>query len=254
MIKLDNVEIKPTIFPDGTSQVWKLPEDLLERLYAKGQATITWDFRKESELIHIAQLKDLLDTYNILVDLNVPYLPYARQDKRVSNESTFALRTFAKLINAMSFSRVITFDVHSDKTRTLIPALRNYEPYMEIDSARGMCGADELLFPDAGAFNRYAPLFGKWGRTMPCATKDRDPKTGYITNVQIQGDVKDKSILIVDDLCDAGGTFILVAKAAYEKGAKEVHLYVTHGLFTKGVKRLTDAGIKRIFTYGGEVG
>ena len=66
-------------------------------------------------------------------------------------------------------------------------------------------------------------------------------------------DIKDQTILIVDDLCDGGMTFIKSAERLYELEAKEVHLYVSHGIFSKGLKPLTDSGIKRIFTKDGEV-
>jgi len=255
MIKLDNVEIKPTIFPDGTSQVWKLPEGMLEDLAKRGSCTITWNFESEVELIHIAQLKDLLNTYFIPTKLSVPYLPYARQDKPVTNESTSALYTFAGLINKMGFTTVTTVDVHSSVARTLISNLQNVIPSMSIFGAFSKSGAEVILYPDLGAQKRCSGhIRGEIGNKAVHATKDRDPGTGHITNVQIQGDVVDKSILIVDDLCDGGMTFKLVAEAALRAGAVIVHLYVTHGLFTKGLKTLRDSGIKRIFTYGGEVG
>jgi ribose-phosphate pyrophosphokinase len=65
--------------------------------------------------------------------------------------------------------------------------------------------------------------------------------------------LKNKSVLIVDDICDGGRTFIEAAKLLYIEGVNNVYLYVTHGLFTKGIQILYDAGIKRIFTYKGEI-
>ena len=61
------------------------------------------------------------------------------------------------------------------------------------------------------------------------------------------------NVLVWDDLCDAGGTFILLAKELLTNGAKEVNLFVSHGLFTKGTQILFDAGIKRIFTKEREI-
>jgi len=58
--------------------------------------------------------------------------------------------------------------------------------------------------------------------------------------------------MIVDDICDGGATFILLAKELYAAGAKEVNLFVTHGIFSKGLIPLYEAGIKRIFTQDGE--
>jgi phosphoribosylpyrophosphate synthetase len=66
------------------------------------------------------------------------------------------------------------------------------------------------------------------------------------------GDCKDKRVLIVDDICDGGKTFELLAKDLYNAGAEEVNLFVTHGLFSKGLIPLKLAGIKRIFTNKGQ--
>ena len=58
---------------------------------------------------------------------------------------------------------------------------------------------------------------------------------------------------MVDDLCDGGATFILLAKELLSKGAKEVHLFVSHGIFSRGLGVLFDAGIKRVFVKDGEM-
>lgn len=87
MIYLNGHEVDTTIFPDKTSQVWKLPDDLLETVYKNNEAQVTWDFESESEFLWLAQLKTLLDTYTKNVNLSIPYLPYGRQDKRVENPS-----------------------------------------------------------------------------------------------------------------------------------------------------------------------
>ena len=70
----------------------------------------------------------------------------------------------------------------------------------------------------------------------------REPRT------LLQGDVAGRDVLIADDLCDAGGTFIGSAAALREAGARSVSLYVTHDLFSKGVEYLLSQGIERIWT------
>lgn len=64
--------------------------------------------------------------------------------------------------------------------------------------------------------------------------------------------LNDKNILIVDDICDGGATFMLLTKDLYKRGAKSINLFVTHGIFSKGLKPLKEAGINRIFTAKGE--
>jgi len=252
MISLNGVKVAPTMFPDGTSQVWKLPADLLETLYKGYIIEVVWEFESEAEFLHLAQLKTLLDTYSPVIHLDMPYLPYARQDKRVSNDSTFALAAFARLLNALNFTQVTVLDAHNNPRAHAIENLVDQPPRNLISEAIDISGADTLLFPDQGAETRYSAY--ELGNYVT-AKKIRDQSTGAILRVTLKGSVKGCKVLIIDDICDGGATFKGVAEAALTKkaGALEVHLYVTHGIFSKGLKTLRDSGIKRIFTRKGEM-
>lgn len=249
MISINGVEIKPTLFPDKTSQVWNLPEELLTSLYKEGMCTIKWEFENEAEFLHLAQLKTLLDTRCQYITLNMPYLPYARQDKWVDNKTTFALATFAKLLNVLDFTEVHVLDAHNNLRANAILNLVDDSPKKFIENVLKETGAGLLLFPDAGAKLRYEAYAIE---DSIYADKKRNQTTGFIEEVKIVGNVKGRKVLIVDDICDGGKTFELVAAAALDAGAVEVYLYVTHGIFSKGVQVLFDAGIKRVFTYKGE--
>lgn len=246
MIKLNGYPITPTIFPDKTSQVWKLPEEY----FNPRVNTITWEFENEAEFMHVAQLKYLLDftqDENSYKFLKLPYLPYGRQDKPVSNAATFALMPFFTLLNTLDFDGVDVFDPHNvELTSKCIDKVFIEMPYhdplfKELDA--------DPVYPDQGAANRYnAPAFAL------IFGKDRNPLTGEIKGIKVtSGKIEAKKYLIIDDICDGGRTFIEVAKKLYEAGATEVYLYVSHGIFSKGLQVLRDAGIKRIFTRNGEV-
>lgn len=244
MIKLNGHLITPTIFPDKTSQVWKIPKSY----FKKKENLVFWEFENETEFLHIAQLKVLLDVQFGLgrAILELPYLPYARQDKEITNESTFALYPFALLLNSLRFSEVQVVDPHNLRlSQHLINNLSYSRPDVNawLESLRA-----KPVYPDAGALKRYDGN----PKSVHCE-KVREPLTGAITGLKVIGKVKHINYLIVDDLCDGGRTFIEVAKKLYELGAKEVHLLVSHGIFSKGLEPLREAGIKRIFTRKGEV-
>lgn len=244
MIKLNGSEVKPTIFPDKTSQIWKLPKTALEGNFAN----IVWEFENEAEVIHLAQLKTLLDRYNFTTCLRLPYLPYGRQDKFVSNESAFALCTFAKMLNDMGFDEVIINDPHSQVAIDLIH--RSTAEHNDIRRALIETGAHVVCYPDAGALEKYTKIYDC---EYVSGEKVRDQLTGNILSYKLNGKVMARSVLIVDDICDGGATFIYLAKALLDAGAKKVNLFVSHGLFTKGTKILKDAGINRIYTKNGEI-
>lgn len=252
MIKVNGEEIVPTIFPDKTSQIWKVP--IIDTTPKK--FNIVWDFSHEGELFHLAQLVRLIRQARVPVPINLhmPYLPYGRQDKDVSNESTFALRVFGRMIESMGFDKITTLDAHSDMLYKMMPhKFENIHPSKEISQALREVGATAIAFPDKGACDRY---FGKdetIGHELVIGHKVRNQFSGYIEKYKIQGNPKDRNVLIIDDICDGGMTFILLAKDLLKAGAKSVNLYVTHGIFSKGTGVLKQAGISRIFTHKGEV-
>lgn len=249
MITINGEPLSITNFPDGTSQVWKLDPAFLT---PGRSASVRWKFTHEGEVMHLAQLASLLALQAVPAFLDIEFLPYARQDKPVSNDATFALRPFAALLNAMGWARVTIYDPHSSVATNLIQnSLAKY--YVdEATAAFTVSGSDVLCFPDAGAREKYAAMFG--ALPIAFAEKVRDQATGFLVTGALSGEpVHGKRVLIVDDICDGGATFIgLAAKLRYA-GAASVALFVSHGLFTRGVKALTDAGIARVFTPQGEV-
>lgn len=250
MIKLNGVQIIPTIFPDGTSQIWMIDENLITNAFN----TVEWDFTHEGEIIHLAQLKDLLDSFRknrhiMRFELFMPFLPYARQDKPISNTTTFSLLSFAKLINAMEFDLVHSLDAHSNVANLVIKNFFSLSPISMIEKiCRQQLRPDLVCYPDKGARDRYSGFH----KVNIYGEKVRDQLTGHISHYELIGECKDKNVLIIDDICDGGATFIKLAQALHKAGAKEVHLFVTHGIFSKGLRVLKDAGISRIFTRLGE--
>lgn len=248
MIKLNDNPVNVTMFPDNTSQCWKLNEEFLNKPFTT--SVVTWNFEHEGEFLHLAQLKDLLDHSAIYSVLVINYLPYARQDKELSNSQTFALWPFARLLNTLQFKTIYIQDPHSNVALHLIDNSQAFFPVNEVKDTICCTKSNIVCYPDKGARVKYADIY-EYNHVY--ADKVRDQLTGKILSIALQGDVQSKNVLIVDDICDGGGTFIGLAEVLYAKGASTVNLFVTHGLFTKGTKALFDSGIKRIFTSSGEI-
>lgn len=248
MIYLNGDPINVTMFPDNTSQVWKLDE----KYWNFESVKISWDYSHEGELMHVAQLKHLLDYLGIeRIYLEIRYLPYGRQDKWIDNNLTFALHTFAYLINTLHFTEVFIMDPHSKVALDSINRSQAMYPHGQLRRAIWMTDAELFCYPDKGAVVKYTDVYKD---ILPYiyGEKVRDQATGYITSYEVIGDCRDNKVLIVDDICDGGATFEVLTDDLYDRGAKEVNLFVTHGLFTKGLRPLHQAGIRRIFTAKGE--
>lgn len=243
--RIDNIEhvVVPTIFPDNTSQCWHLPEEIIESLNLK----ITWNFEAERELIDLLSLTKLLSS-TANKHLHIPYLPYARQDKSVKNDSTFNLHILAELLNLCNFNLVTAVDVHNYlESIVLIKNLNIISMEKQINKL--MNDYDCVLYPDDGAKIRYSNKI-KGTQQFTCI-KERDQTTGKILSHKCPNlnYPMVNSVLIVDDICDGGATFINVAKMLKEqKKDFKIGLFVTHGIFNKGKQVLHDAGIDNIYT------
>lgn len=251
MLYLNGYQITPTIFPDKTSQVWKIPDDAFDR----DLNTILWNFESEAEVFHLMQLRKLVPK-DAICDLDVPYLPYARQDKEINNNFCFALRVFGDILNNLNFNRIRTIDVHSFTAKCVIENLYSKTPYLQIKNAFVETYSEVICYPDEGAADRYREFMSRNRIFSVFGTKKRDNLTGELKFSSISehsAEIAGKNILIVDDMCDGGATFIALAKLLEELEVNEINLYVSHGIFSKGLDVLWKAGISRIFTKDGEV-
>lgn len=243
MIKVNDYQIYSTNFPDKTTQVWKLPEHIFQTTYP-----IHWEFSYEAEFLQLAQLRALFAVKGLMPDLFIDYLPYARQDKEIANDATFALYPFAQLLNSLAFATVKILDPHSEIATDLIHRSQAAYPVKEVSKVA--TDTDVFCYPDAGALRKYCLIYPE--RETVHGDKIRNQETGFIESYELHGNVSGKRVLIVDDICDGGATFVHLAKALRERGATSIDLFVTHGIFSKGLMPLTQAGIRNIYTAKGE--
>ncbi len=158
----------------------------------------------------------------------------------MAEDEPFSLKIFCDLLNSQKFESVTIYDPHSDVTPALID---NCEIIQQWDIARMVLPQEyfnNYLFvsPDAGAYKKVSKLMHDDSR-IAIGVKNRDA-SGNITHTDVfsPAPIEGQDCLIVDDICDGGRTFIELAKTLKDKGAKSVTLYITHGIFSKGVDAL----------------
>jgi ribose-phosphate pyrophosphokinase len=185
------------------------------------------------------------------ISLYIPYIPYGRQDRSCQPGEAFSLRMFAKLLNAQKYETVYTVDPHSDVTQAVI---ENCVPLVFDEHMRKAVkewNPGFLCIPDAGASKRNYPILrdaDRLGLSVAQAIKRRVEGNVEIGGIYYKGSLEDGRVLIVDDICDGGGTFVALAQELKERGASQVCLAVTHGLFTQGADALLNGGIDKIYT------
>lgn len=227
MIKVDNVEIKQGQFPDGTLAMKFDPKE--NEFYFYHDMVVEWYYESDAELFSLVCVKRHLDRVcpNTGVILYMPYIPHARMDRVKSDEDVFTLKYFCEVINSLNFKTVYVRDAHSNVSLALLERVVDEGVENYIYKAIIASQADALFFPDEGAMKRYSD---KSDKPYAFGIKKRDWKTGNILGLDIINaeNIKDKNVLIVDDICSRGGTFFHSAKALKAAGAKSVSLYVTH--------------------------
>lgn len=210
------------------------------------------DFRGSDDLIDLLLVKDALDAIdywengNPKMILDIPYFPYARQDRRGCEGESHSMKVIAKLINGCNFDIVQVVDPHSDVVEALVERVKIrtqseiFRWMWGVKLKRLISEIDVLVAPDAGAAKKIYKIDSKI--PVIIAQKERELSTGKITRTFVSDAdlalIQGKRVWIVDDICDGGKTFIELSKAL--TGAKTLNLYTTHGIYSKGKQVLTD--------------
>jgi len=177
-------------------------------------------------------------------ELLLPYVPGARQD-RVNDEGDFLFtaKSIAKEINARHFPRVIVVDPHSEVTPALIDRCHVVHADACVKPPAGKYAA--VIAPDGGAEKRAGRVARKLGLPLFHAWKTRNVADGKISGFGVEHLALPggSRVLLVDDICDGGGTFLGLSEAITTQTAQsgprvKRDLYVTHGLFTLGMDKL----------------
>lgn len=175
--------------------------------------------------------------------LVLPYLPSARGDKDIPSSA----RINAVMAARLNITDLITLDPHShvwlDTFRAVcgdgIEVHTLDLPAMVRGTITRLLELDGVIAPDAGAQERAGAVATAFNLPLLTASKHRDPETGHLSGYVAPVDAKQgKSYLVVDDICDGGGTFNLLANAM--PAGTTLHLWVSHGGFTKGAQALVN--------------
>ena len=196
----------------------------------EGNVGITWNYEHDGELFTIACIRHYYADKRCF--LTMPYLPHARMDRVKNPEDVFTLQTFASFVNGLAFEKVRVLDAHSNVGIALIHRCENMSPKEYIQKVIDKLGYNKyclcLFFPDEGAQKRYGEMFPEYRQAF--GIKKRNWETKRIEGYMIVGQehITNSHVLIIDDICSYGNTFIKAAEAVNEAGAEGVSLYVTH--------------------------
>lgn len=254
MLLLNDKPIEHFVFSGGEIQI-QLP-----KIITPERVVLTWKPINSSEIMLLQLAVNSLKHKGLTdIDLDVLYLPYARQDRVCSPGQALSLEVICEILNGLDVRFIRFWDVHNPEAMaeylsefrmaniTVADIFKRYnlEDKFDLDSTI-------LCAPDEGADERVETLMFRTDFSNAIGLiKERCPETGKILGIRERDMIFDytgSKVLIVDDICDGGATFNQAAQLLREKGAAELYLYVTHGIFSKGLDLLLE-NFKHIYCH-----
>ena len=181
----------------------------------------------------------------------MPYFGYARQDRKAKARDPISAKLVANLLTVAGADRILTMDLHAPQLQGFfdipvdhlvgVPILAQYfkEKFADANDI-------VVVSPDVGSVTRSR----KFAQRLDCPLAiidKRRPKANVCEVMNIIGDIKDKRVILVDDMIDTGGTIINAANALVERGAKEVYACCTHAVFSgPAIERIKNSSIKEM--------
>lgn len=217
----------------------------------QGEVTITQRITSFNDLGIILLATDALRRMNVKeINLFIPYFSAARQDRVMVAGEPLSVKVYADIINSQNYKKVTVFDPHSEVASALLNNVEVIDNHEHVRECLATINEDIVLIsPDGGALKKIYKLSAYLGgiEVIECSKK-RDVKTGKLSGFTVYADdLKGKTGVVVDDICDGGGTFLGLGKALQEKNVGDLHLIVSHGIFNKGFEAL-ESIYKTIFT------
>ena len=180
----------------------------------------------------------------------IPYFGYARQDRKVVPRTAITAKLVSNLITNAGAHRIVTVDLHAGQIQGFfdLPVDNLFAtPIFAKHIKKNITKKNFVCVAlDVGGVERARALSKKLNAGLAIVDKRR-PAPGKSKVMNIIGNVKGKNCLITDDIIDSGGTIVNAAKALKEKGAKDVYVYVTHGVLSgKAVELINNSKIKKL--------
>lgn len=180
----------------------------------------------------------------------IPYFGYARQDRKTGPRTPITAKLVANLITQAGANRVVTMDLHSGQIQGFfdIPLDNLYAAPVFSNDIRDRYGSERLMVvsPDVGGVVRARAIAKRIDADLAIIDKRRE-KAGVSEVMNIIGEVKGRTCIMVDDIVDSAGTLCNAAVALMEAGAESVSAYVTHGVLSgAAVARVTASPMKEM--------
>lgn len=231
--KQSEVKFEIINFPDGEPHL-----KFMNELDRKDEYQVDCRITNPTDLFIVCQVADILDRLSVKWKLRIYYLMSMRMDRVISFNEPFSLKVVANMLNSFNPSEVEILEPHSQRTIDEIYESKSASVVKNIDFSKFI-----VVFPDKGAKERYSDF--KCSNYIVTCNKVRDPNTGKLISFEITNpEVIEKApaemqFVVINDLCDRGGTLVGVANLLKNYNRKH-NIFVTHLVNEKGIKNLCE--------------
>jgi ribose-phosphate pyrophosphokinase len=230
LIKPEKSDIGYSIinFPDGE------PHIVLEEINRKESVKVICRITNPIDLFIVTQVGSILNRQGVMYSFDIKYLMSMRMDRVISFNEAYSLEIVLKMLKMFNPISITVLEPHND----LAIFVNEGAGYPSIKPDFSEC---LVVFPDKGTYERYKDWYDK---AVICS-KVRDISTGKLTsfsidNPEILEEHPDKPLVVIDDLCDGGGTFVGIAKLLNEKCPnRPKSIFVTHAVNPKGIDNMS---------------
>ncbi|HFS66959.1 MAG TPA: ribose-phosphate pyrophosphokinase [Flavobacteriia bacterium] len=236
---------KKTIFSDGEFQVSYEETIRGRRIFIIGSTMPNSD-----NLMELLLMLDAAKRASARhITAVIPYFGWARQDRKDKPRVPIAAKLVAKVLEDAGATRIITMDLHADQIQGFFEkpvdhlfASTIFLPYINSLNLDNIT----IASPDMGGSKR-AYAYSKYLNSEVVICYKQRKKANVISHMQVIGDVKDRNVIIVDDMVDTAGTLTRAADLMMEKGAKSVRAICTHAILSgNAIERINNSKLESL--------
>ena len=247
-LKAGYVNTSTRTFPDGESKITikKIPK---KKIIVVVQSTFP---PVDSNLLHLLSIISQARKYSSKIYAVIPYLGYARQDREFLDGEVVTVSVIGKMLKSVGTKKVIVVDIHSklalkqlgisSENVSAVSNLANYIKKLKLKDPL-------VVSPDQGGKERADEFADALKIDFIALKKHRNRKTGKINIITTKASVKDRDLVLVDDMISTGGSIIKATQFLKKQKCRRIYVACTHGLFVNGAeKKIKQAGVTQIIS------
>ena len=247
-LKAGYVSTSTRTFPDGESKITikKIPK---KKIMVVVQSTFP---PVDSNLLHLLSIVSQARKYSSKIYAIIPYLGYARQDREFLNGEVVTVSVVGKMLKSVGTKKVIVVDIHSKlalkqlgisaENVSAVSNLANYTKKLRLKDPL-------VVSPDQGGKERAGEFASALKTDFIALKKHRDRKNGKINILTSKVSVKNRDLILVDDMISTGGSIIKAVRFLKKQKCRRIYVACTHGLFVnEAEKKIKQAGVTQIIS------